>query len=315
MKYGSPKLLVDVVKHEHANMDSFPFRYGIHFERTTRLDLFNCKNYEWQEFEVKFKVEANFVGKNGVIEKGIFIIMYTDFPNPKVVTVIREGIETEIHLSSLLKSLRKANTITPQKLMDLHPLYIAGEANTFEKLAARLYSGNNKTTIANDELETIKMEAKRQAEEDYKKTLLELEKENERIRNIANKAIKGMSEAGEALGEKEIENKKLQGENKKLQDEIEQGKQRGSNVVVDEAQILINVETNIMYRGSINTILTMKDGSKKTIKVETFDKNLAITKKAQLLIGKKVKTTAWDPINDPGKWSSQGYFRHIYEVD
>ena len=114
MKYGSPKLLVDVVKHEHANMDSFPFRYGIHFERTTRLDLFNCKNYEWQEFEVKFKVEANFVGKNGVIEKGIFIIMYTDFPNPKVVTVIREGIETEIHLSSLLKSLRKANTITPQ---------------------------------------------------------------------------------------------------------------------------------------------------------------------------------------------------------
>tara|TARA_B110000503_G_scaffold119813_1_gene181938 strand:- start:66 stop:1013 length:948 start_codon:yes stop_codon:yes gene_type:complete len=315
MKYGSPKLLVDVVKHEHANMDSFPFRYGIHFERTTRLDLFNCKNYEWQEFEVKFKVEANFVGKNGVIEKGIFIIMYTDFPNPKVVTVIREGIETEIHLSSLLKSLRKANTITPQKLMDLHPLYIAGEANTFEKLAARLYSGNNKTTIANDELETIKIEAKRQAEEDYKKTLLELEKENERIRAIANKAIKGMSEAGEALGEKEIENKKLQDENKKLQDEIEQGKQRGSNVVVDEVQILINVETNVMYRGSINTILTMKDGSKKTIKVETFDKTLAITKKAQSLIGKKVKTTAWDPINDPGKWSSQGYFRHIYEVD
>ena len=70
-----------------------------------------------------------------------------------------------------------------------------------------------------------------------------------------------------------------------------------------------------MYKGSINTILTLKDGSKKTIKVETFDKNLEVTKKAQSLIGKKIKTTAWDPINDPGKWSSQGYFRHIYEID
>ena len=60
MRYGSSKL-VDVVKHEHA-MDSFPFRYGIHYEKTTALDLFNCKNYEWQEFEVKFKVDANFVG-------------------------------------------------------------------------------------------------------------------------------------------------------------------------------------------------------------------------------------------------------------
>ena len=315
MKYGSPKLLVDVVKHEHANMDSFPFRYGIHFERTTILDLFNCKNYEWQEFEVKFKVEANFVGKNGAIEKGIFIIMYTDFPNPKVVTVMREGIETEIHLSSLLKSLRKANTITPQKLIELHPLYIAGEANTFEKLAARLYSAENSTALSNEELEAIKIEAKREAEEDYKKNLLELEKENERIRAIAQEAIKGMSDAGEALGAKEVENKKLQDENKKLQEEIEQGKQRGSKVIVDEGQILANVETNVMYRGSINTILTMKDGSKKTIKIETFDRNLAVTKKAQSLIGKKVKTTAWDPINEPGKWSRQGYFRHIYEVD
>ena len=312
MKYGNPEIIVDIVRHEHANMDSFPFRYGIHYERSTQIQLFNCENYEWQEFNVTFKVNANFYGKNGNNEKGKFILMYKDgYPNPKVVTVIREDIETERLLSSLLKSLRKAYKITPQKLMDLHPLYKEGKANSFDKLAEILYSNNNKTNITNDELEAIKIEAKREAEEDHKKTKLELEK----VHAIANEAFKLNEAAAEALGEKEKENKILQEENKKLQHEKEQGRQRGSNVVVDEAKILISVDTNIMYKGSINTILTLKDGSKKTIKVETFDKNLEVTKKAQSLIGKKIKTTAWDPINDPGKWSSQGYFRHIYEID
>ncbi len=311
MKYGSSKLLVDVVKHEHANMDSFPFRYGIHYEKTTALDLFNCKNYEWQEFEVKFKVDANFVGNNGNVEKGIFIIRYTEYPNPKVVTVMRHGIETEIHLSSLLSSLRKENKITPQKLIELHPYYISGEANTFEKLAQKLYSKN----ISNQELEKIKNDAKQQAEENYRKTLLELENENERIRNIANEAVKSMSVAGEALGKKEKENEKLRNEIIKLNNEKERGKLKGNNVIVEEPQILEKVETNVLYRGSINTILTFRNGSVKTIKISTFDKDLQVTKKAQSLIGKKVKTTSWDPINEPGKWSSQGYFRQIYEVE
>ena len=265
MKYGNPEIIVDIVRHEHANMDSFPFRYGIHYERSTQIQLFNCENYEWQEFNVTFKVNANFYGKNGNNEKGKFILMYKDgYPNPKVVTVIREDIETERLLSSLLKSLRKAYKITPQKLMDLHPLYKEGKANSFDKLAEILYSNNNKTNITNDELEAIKIEAKREAEEDHKKTKLELEK----VHAIANEAFKLNEAAAEALGEKEKENKILQEENKKLQNEKEQVRRQGVfNLVVDEAQILISVDTNVMYRGSINTILTLKDGSKKSIKV------------------------------------------------
>lgn len=41
MAFEKSKFIVDVVKHEHANMDSLPFRYGIHFEKTVQLDLFN----------------------------------------------------------------------------------------------------------------------------------------------------------------------------------------------------------------------------------------------------------------------------------
>ena len=153
MKDGKPEILVDIVRNEHANMDSFPFRYGIHYERNHKLQLFNCENHEWQESKVILKVNANFRGKNHDIEKGKFILMYKDgYPNPKVVTVIREDIETERLLSSLLKSLRKAYKITPQKLIDLHPLYKEGKANSFDKLAEILYSNNNQTNITNDEL-------------------------------------------------------------------------------------------------------------------------------------------------------------------
>ena len=95
MAFEKSRFVADVVKHEHANMDSFPFRYGIHFEKTVQLDLFNCKNFVWQEKDIKFEVEANFIGNDAKIENGLFIIRYTDYPNPKVVTVMRNEIETE----------------------------------------------------------------------------------------------------------------------------------------------------------------------------------------------------------------------------
>ena len=315
MLFGNDKLLVDVVKHEHANMDSFPFRFGMHFNRTTQLELFNCHSYEWQNFDVKFKVEANFFGKNRQLEKGKFIIMITDHPNPKVVTVIREDIETEIHLSSLLSSMRKANKITPEDLLELHPFYLSGEVNTFDKLAERFYKGGfEKTEKENIEIESIRLEAKNQAKFQYEKIINELKKESERIRNIANQAIKGMDDAAEALGIKEQENERLKAEIIELNNEIKGAKTQGNAVVVGTPLILKKVETNVMYRGSINTILTFDNGSQQTIKVKTFDKDLSVTKKAKSLINCKVKTTSWDPVNSPGKWSSQGYFRQIYQV-
>jgi hypothetical protein len=79
--------------------------------------------------------------------------------------------------------------------------------------------------------------------------------------------------------------------------------------------ILIEVNTNVVFAdGSINTVLKLSDGTKKTINIKVFDRNLAITKKAKSLIGEKVKTTCWDPINEPGKWSSLGYFNDIDKI-
>ena len=58
----------------------------------------------------------------------------------------------------------------------------------------------------------------------------------------------------------------------------------------------------------------MGDGTRLYMKTITFDRGLRVTAKAQKLVGKKVKTSCWDPIREPGKWSSQGYFRNVYEL-
>lgn len=64
MIFGSTNLTVDVVAHHHANLDSFPFRYGIHYPKTTALNLYDCENYEWEIHNKKFKVSAKFDGND-----------------------------------------------------------------------------------------------------------------------------------------------------------------------------------------------------------------------------------------------------------
>lgn len=108
---------------------------------------------------------------------------------------------------------------------------------------------------------------------------------------------------------------KLEEEEKRLLDEISKAKTSGSELRVETGNLLVRVDTDVMHRGSLNTILTFSDGTVKTMKTSTFDPDFTITQKAKSLIGKRVKTTCWDPLNQPGKWSNQGYFRNIYEVD
>ena len=71
---------------------------------------------------------------------------------------------------------------------------------------------------------------------------------------------------------------------------------------------------NIMHRGSSCTELVFSNGDRKYMKTVTFDPTLSVTSKAERLVNRQVKTTCWDPVNQPGYWSSQGYFRGIYQV-
>ena len=88
-----------------------------------------------------------------------------------------------------------------------------------------------------------------------------------------------------------------------------------SVATLSEETTLQAVNRNIIHRGSSCTELVFSNGKRKYMKISTFDPNLSITSKAERLINKQVRTTCWDPVNEPGKWSRQGYFRGIYEVE
>ena len=311
MAFGKSKFIADVVKHEHANMDSLPFRYGIHYKKHTPIDLFNCQNFKWQEKDKRFEVEASFVGNNGVVENGFFIILYTNYLNPKVKTVIRKDIPTEYHLSTLLRGLREEGNLTTEDLLNLHPKYLSGEANTFYKLSQVIHKSSDINVSVNKLNEIIA-----NADKKYKELLERMKKTQElnvKLEEDANAALSLVNDAVKTINLRDDEIERLEKENAKLTEEIKFGQSKGSQVIVEKPIVLVNVETNVNYRGSTNTILTLEDGTKKYIKISTFDRDLKVTKKAQALIGKKIKITSWDPINEPGKWSQQGYFRNIYE--
>ena len=89
---------------------------------------------------------------------------------------------------------------------------------------------------------------------------------------------------------------------------------QGSTQTLETEKVLESVNTEVFHRGSSCTELVMGDGTRLYMKTITFDRDLRVTAKAQTLVGKKVKTSCWDPIREPGKWSRQGYFRNVYEL-
>ena len=49
----------------HANLDSFPLRYGIHYPYSKTLDLYDCTNWiKDQKFSDRYHVDAKFNGKD-----------------------------------------------------------------------------------------------------------------------------------------------------------------------------------------------------------------------------------------------------------
>jgi hypothetical protein len=51
------------------------------------------------------------------------------------------------------------------------------------------------------------------------------------------------------------------------------------------------------------------------MKTSTFDPNGSVTAHAKTLEGKRVRISCWDPINQPGRWSNEGYFRNVYATE
>ena len=100
----------------------------------------------------------------------------------------------------------------------------------------------------------------------------------------------------------------------KFLDESVKANAEKSSALLSASDTLVMVKEKQMVRGSSCTVLVMGDGSQRHMKTSTFDPDGVITQKAKTLVGSKIRTSCWDPKDNPGRWSSQGYFRNIYEA-
>ena len=296
-KFRLTKTVV-IKQHEHANLDSFPLRYGFVFEKDTQLEIHCDPSTLRPDKNPKYKDRYNIIAKfinpcDNRTERGVFYLINNQnnkyYNNDKVVTIIRylDEAETEHHLSEVIKSLRISKEITSQDLIDLHPLYMTRQLSTHADLIRIL--AEKKST---EEILKIQSIAD-QAIERYKNQILEL---SDKIKTLKDEYIEIQNELSEYRAQENMANKE------------------GSVQTLEGAKILVAVNTNVMRGKSSCTELVMEDGTRLHMKTISFDKNLKITAKAKLLVGRKVKTSYWDPISEPGKWSSRGYFRNVYAL-
>ena len=267
---------VDILANEHANLDSFPFRYGLHNKNNWKLKLFNCHNFEWQKHPIKFLITASFNGPNG-IEQGRFVIFDNGYKNPKVGTVWREDKVSERLLSQYLRSAREEGRLTVYDLLNLHKLYVSGEANTLDKLARILYE-KEEHPLKRAELEKAKLQAQEDVNLEVKKLQDEAKIETSRrikANEIAKLAVDGLKEAENRITSQTGEIDELVETNNQLREEIK---------IIQEKVIL----QDVILQDNYMKIITDKGNFKSEIPHEDTER-LAL--KALKLVGKSVEVS------------------------
>lgn len=318
---------VRVLKSAHANLDSLPLRFGIHFKADQILVLNVVKEMGADpQFRDRFHVEAKFKDPANPDSKEVFgHFVLEQGPrdrDPSLITVWRNDRDTEWGLSSTMTNLRKDGFLTVEQLLEMHPLYLAGEVADSAGLVKHLSVNIAKKDIARFEDAAAKARADTSlAIKNLERAREELEIERnkaEKMKALASDAIEAVSKQGEtiAMQQGEIDSLKAKAKEDEARYKVEMAaaSRDGSVATLSSPDTLTAVRESELVRGSLCTVLIMDDGRTLHMKTSTFDKDGSITKKAKGLIGSRVRTTCWDPIGTPGKWSSQGYFRNIYLV-
>ena len=152
--------IVIVKKDRHANLDSFPFRYG--FSETDDFELiieYNSKPFVQNHgSQQRLKIDkAKF--KNPItddIEEGDFVLeREAQDEYYSVVTVIRTDKNIDKTLSQALKLFRKHKYVTVDDLINyFHPLYLKGKIKTHHDLKNYLIklNSNNEENVNKIEL-------------------------------------------------------------------------------------------------------------------------------------------------------------------
>ena len=179
------EIIVKVEKNGHANLDSFPYRYGFSGSKDFNLKL----NYELKitpagKRRINVK-KAKFKNpETGNIEIGNFVL-----ERNIVVTVIRHDIKTEATISKVISVLRKHKYITVDDLINyFHPLYLNGEIETHEDLRQYLkdYMSSDSPERISEMEATIALTVQELEKEkaEHNLTKEKLEKSEQRNKNL-----------------------------------------------------------------------------------------------------------------------------------
>ena len=307
-------LKVMVTARDHANCDSLPLRYGIFFTKDTLIEIANISYlYVDRQYSDRYHVNATIKDGAGNETTGHFVVSsQIGYEEPILVTVWRHDVDTEFRLSELMISLRRKGIISPDNLLELHPLYVKGKINSAADLLEQLALKLSSERVALMKAEAV--EANKRAD-DALVSLTAAIKRAEHAENIALEAtyiVDDLEHQKIGLSNRVGE---LEAELELYKAEQRVAKNDGKVATLSLPDVLMQVRENEIFNGSKCTILVFQDGSQKHMKISTFDKSGAVTKKALLLIGRRVRTTCWDPIGQVGKWSKQGYFRNIYAIE
>ena len=216
------RISVKIIAKEHANMDSLPLRFGIHFDSDVEIELIEAK---FIKVDNKYSDRHHYSAKlvdpvnpDNKPEIGYFILG-DRFNKGKwtLVTAWRNDQNTEWYLSETLRRLREDKVLNPKMLLDMHPLYRRGEINSSSTLVNYLIKD-----LAQADILRIEASAKA-AHEKYLIDVEQLKTENENLQkqsdkhlNVALEAIEHVEVLEETKSHLELLNKALEDENTQL---------------------------------------------------------------------------------------------------
>ena len=146
---------VEIPAKGHANLDSFPFRYGFYFNNDSTIELTNVKNRRVLD-KGRYSVDAYFKNpENNKSERGHFIILASK--RNRIVTVWRLGGEygTEMKLSETLRTARERGDIDSNDMIKMHTKKVRTHIDLIAYLSSKL---------SNNEIEKIEKKTEKQVE-------------------------------------------------------------------------------------------------------------------------------------------------------
>lgn len=310
----SPSLVVHVPSLEHANCDSLPLRYGMHFQTDATITLTRVSfTNKPQKSSDRVSLDAFFLDSNNKEQFGHFIVgSRKGYENPVLVTVWRNDADTEEHLSDVMRSLRECDLLSPEALIELHPDYISGKISKHADLVILLGERMSDEQIKRMSDAVASSEQKTNAAIEDRNQALEAAKALKgEVQQLSQVNAAQTSTIAKQQSTIDIQKQDIE----RLKSEQLAANRTDSQVTLSAPDLLVDVLERQIYRGSSCTILVMGDNSRRHMKTSTFDQTGSVTTHAISLIGKRVRISCWDPISQPGKWSSQGYFRNVYAVE